>query len=109
MATYSNNTTIKFLQGTTLVGNQSFTVPASCYAIIGFIDSSSTGIIPGFGGGGSSSVKLDGYTLASSTDGIDSGDQGPVNVYVPEGKVITTQISGKATAYALISVFKNSP
>jgi hypothetical protein len=108
MATYSNNTTIKFRQGVTLIDNASYTIPAGCYGIISWIIVSGP-LDNGFGGG-SASVKLDGFTIVSQSNGVPSNpDDGAVQIYVPEGKVITTEESGKGSAYALVTVFQNTP
>jgi hypothetical protein len=108
MATYSNNTTIKFKEGITLINNASYTVPANCYAIISWIIVN--GPFDGGFGGGSAFVKLDGYTITSQSNGSPTNpDEGAVEIYVPAGKVVTTQVSGKGTAYALLTIFQNTP
>lgn len=112
MATYSNNTTIKFLQAVTLTGTSSYTVPANSYAILSVVSAGSSAPIPLFGGGGSSSVIVDGNTAAASTDGnnnVSSSFTGALNIHIPAGKVISTSVSGKASAYALLTVFQNTP
>lgn len=113
MATYSNNTTIKFLQGVTLTGNSSYTIPANCYAIMSIANATSSAPIPEFGiPGGSSSVSLDGNSVVASNNGSTSYSQnfsGPLSVYIPAGKVITTAVSGKAGTYVLLTLFQNTP
>lgn len=113
MATYSNNTTIKFLQGVTLTGNSSYTIPANCYGIMSRALAGSSAPIPEFAiPGGSSSIDIDGNSIASSNNGSNSraaDATGPISMYIPAGKVITTSVSGKASAYVLITVFQNTP
>jgi hypothetical protein len=109
MATYSNNTTIKFKQAVTLVNNSSYTIPAGCYAIMGFMNVTGG---PGneFVGPSSGNITIDGISIVSNTSGDLSGTTGPVDFHIPEGKVVTVTSSGKGgTAYALMSIFQNTP
>lgn len=111
MATYSNNTTIKFLQGVTLVNSGSYTVPAGCYAILSVAQVSGS---PGSGGeipfpGSSGYVYVDGRAVSANNNGTVSGVNGLTEMYIPEGKVVSVSVNNKGTAYALLSVFKNSP
>jgi hypothetical protein len=95
IATYSNNTTIKY-EGNLLAGN---TVPAKCYAIATYF--------------ASANYKEPGATYASTTP------YGIFQVYFGEGKTITSQYAigvetgfGGSTTYASFVTcvfFKNSP
>lgn len=115
MATYSNNTTIKVLTGVTLNGNASYTVPAGAYAIIGYAQAQSSAPSAGpFGtiDGGWGYLAVDGRILIGTTTEV-ANNQEIYTIYVPPGKVITTAIEGSGknpgVAYALITVFQNTP
>lgn len=109
MATYSNNTTIKFSSGVVLTGNSSYTVPANSYVIISWI---AGGTISG--AGTSASVSIDGITVFSSNNGSVTNSllyEKSISHYVPAGRVISTSVSGggKASTYVLMNLFQNTP
>lgn len=115
MATYSSNTTVKFKEAVTLTGSASYTVPANCYAIV----STMYGSAP-YGGiySATASISIDGIGAFYQSNGNPTafkdcflyGFSASNNHYVPAGKVISTYVSsGKASAYALITVFQNTP
>lgn len=104
MATYSNNTTIKFQGGVSLSGNSSYSVPAGHYAVIGNASAGSSSA------GDYGRVLIGGRQILG-TNILSYNDQNMgSNIHVPEGVTISTQTSGKSGfAFALITIFKNTP
>jgi hypothetical protein len=104
MATYSNNTTIKFQGGVSLSGNSSYSVPAGHYAVIGNASA-------GANNAGEYGRVLIGGRQILGTGVLNYADQNMgSNIHVPEGVTISTQTNGKSGfAFAIITVFKNSP
>jgi hypothetical protein len=103
IATYSNNTTIKFVTSIQLSvsnGSTGYTVPSGHFAIIG-------GAETAWGGGGYSvSVVVGGVSILSNiTARYNGGD-----MHLGEGSSISLSASSKFdTAKAFGAVFKNTP
>ncbi len=106
MATYSNNSTIKFVTGFQIScsnGSDSYSVPAGHFAILGC--SSAFGDA---GTGGSASVTVDGVVVLSSAVAGQKNQNG--DIHVGEGQSIVVSASNKASnAAAQGAVFKNTP
>jgi len=105
MATYSNNTTIKFVTTIALSTNAStvsYTVPAGHFAIIG-----AASIVYGGVSVGSGHVTVGGVTILRSalTEQIHAGD-----MHLSEGSTVACN-GGHSTNTATVvgSVFKNTP
>lgn len=96
MATYSNNTTIKFVGKVTITPSTPYSVPAGHYLIVGFVTASDSY---------NKLLIVDGMIAYGASYIADAYLNGAVNLYVPSGSVVS--VGSYSTAVG--SLFKNSP